>query len=30
MKLFRQKAPGDWKSVISSVREALYSKRNLI
>ena len=27
MKLFRQKAPGDWKSVISSVREALYSKK---
>ena len=26
MKLFRQKAPGDWKSVISSVRKALYSK----
>jgi hypothetical protein len=30
MKLFRQKAPGDWKSVISSVREALYSKKDLI
>ena len=29
MKLFRQKAPGDWKSVISSVRQALYSKKDL-
>ena len=29
MKLFRQKTPGDWKSVISSVRKALYSKKDL-